>query len=213
MGPGREHTGRVLLINGPSSSGKTELVRAIQAVSEGPWVSAGIDAFWNMIPGRWLAPGPLAAHGLSFRTEEYGGAPVLRTQCGPLIQQVARGMRRSVAALACAGCDVVCDDAFLDPSWPADWARALNGIDAWLIGLHCPPSVLDAREEARGDRHRGEARGQADIVHRGLSYDLAYDSSASPAEAIAADIIHAIRRTRPQAFREVWTPNSGARIG
>lgn len=161
MRPGGVRTGRVLVINGTSSSGKTQLVRAIQALSESPWIGAGIDAFWNMIPSRWLEPGPLAVQGLSFQAEQHGGAMVLRTLCGPLIHRVAQGMRGSVVALACAGCNVVCDDAFLDSSWPAGWASALEGIDAWLIGLHCPPGVLDARESARGDRRPGEARGQA----------------------------------------------------
>jgi chloramphenicol 3-O phosphotransferase len=128
---------------------------------------------------------------------------VLRTVCGPLIHRVARGMRRSAAALACAGCDVVCDDAFLDSSWPADWASTLDGIDAWLIGLHCPLDMLDARERARGDRYAGEARGQADVVHSGIPYDLAYDSSASSAEAIAKDTLEAIRHARPRAFVEL----------
>jgi chloramphenicol 3-O phosphotransferase len=203
MSPGSGRTGRVLVINGTSSSGKTQLVRAIQEVSEGPWIGAGIDAFWNMIPARWLEPGPLAAQGLSFGVEEHRGATVVRTLCGPLIHRVARGMRRSAVALARAGCDVVCDDAFLDSSWPAGWACALDGIDAWLIGLHCPPDVLDARERARGDRRAGQARGQADVVHSGIRYDLMYDSSASPAEAMARDILEAIQQAAPRAFEEL----------
>lgn len=195
-GPG----GRVLVINGASSSGKTELARAIQARSGGPWIAAGIDAFWNMIPAPWLESGGCDGAGLSFGFEDHGGMRVVRTRCGPVIQRVAAGMRQCVAALASAGCDVVCDDAFLDPSWPDAWAAALAGMDAWLIGLHCPTEVLDAREARRGDRLEGQARGQADVVHNGIVYDLAYDSSLSSADAIAVEVLDAISRGRPQAF-------------
>jgi chloramphenicol 3-O phosphotransferase len=198
-----EQTGRVLVINGTSSSGKTQLVQAVQAVSEGPWISAGIDTFWNMIPTRWLEPGPFSAEGLSFSEEERCGVMRVRTRCGPLIHRVAHGMRHCAAALARAGCDVVCDDAFLDSSWPVDWASTLDGIDAWLIGLHCRADVLDARERARGDRRPGEARGQADVIHAGIPYDLSYDSSACSAEMMAKDILKAIQRLEPRAFAEL----------
>jgi chloramphenicol 3-O phosphotransferase len=37
--------GRILLLNGTSSSGKTTLVRALQARLADPWLEIGIDRF------------------------------------------------------------------------------------------------------------------------------------------------------------------------
>jgi chloramphenicol 3-O phosphotransferase len=192
--------GRVVVINGTSSSGKTELARAIQARSCDPWILAGIDAFWNMIPAAWLEPSGHNEMGLSFDFEDHAGMTVVRTHCGPVIHRVAVGMRQCVAALASAGCDVVCDDAFLDPSWPTAWAATLTGVDAWLIGLHCAPGILDAREAKRGDRLAGQARGQADVVHNGIPYDLTCDSSVNSPDAMAAVVLDAISRGTPRAF-------------
>jgi chloramphenicol 3-O phosphotransferase len=213
VGFGGAPGGRVLVINGTSSSGKTELARAIQAGSEEPWIAAGIDAFWNMIPAPWLEPGGCDGEGLSFGREDHDGHSVVRTRCGPIIRRVAVGMRHCVAALASAGCDVVCDDAFLDPSWPGEWAAALDGVSAWLIGLHCPADVLDAREGCRGDRLAGQARGQADIVHNGMTYDLTFDSSLLSPEAMAADVLEAIRHQPPEAFSQLRRVRDGQQEG
>jgi chloramphenicol 3-O-phosphotransferase len=56
--------GRVVLLHGTSSSGKTTVARAFQRLSDEPWVRLGIDAFWNAIDERWMEHGPDAAEGL-----------------------------------------------------------------------------------------------------------------------------------------------------
>src|SRR3954451_13498786 len=44
--------GRVVLLHGTSSSGKTTVARAVQALSQEPWLRLGIDAFWTAIDER-----------------------------------------------------------------------------------------------------------------------------------------------------------------
>jgi chloramphenicol 3-O phosphotransferase len=66
-----------------------------------------------------------------------------------------------------------------------------------ITDLGIPPdsqrreTALEAREQARGDRAIGLARGQIDLVHREVTYDLRIDTVAmSPqqaAEAICAE--------------------------
>jgi len=46
--------GRVVLLHGATSSGKTTVARAVQRLSDGPWIRPGIDAFWNAIDERWM---------------------------------------------------------------------------------------------------------------------------------------------------------------
>ena len=55
--------GRGVLLHGTSSSGKTTVARAVQRLSEEPWVHLGIDAFWNAIDERWMEHGPRASEG------------------------------------------------------------------------------------------------------------------------------------------------------
>jgi chloramphenicol 3-O-phosphotransferase len=56
-------TGRVVLLHGTASSGKTTVAPALQALSEEPWLRLGIDAFWTAIDERWMEHGSRASGG------------------------------------------------------------------------------------------------------------------------------------------------------
>ncbi len=45
------------------------------------------------------------------------------------------------------------------------------------VGVRCAPEVAARRESARGDRVPGMAAAQAELAHRGVSYDLEVDTS------------------------------------
>lgn len=47
------------------------------------------------------------------------------------------------------------------------------------VGVRCESTVAAAREIARGDRVTGMAASQADVVHRGVIYDLEVDTTRS----------------------------------
>ena len=48
---GVSHDGRVIILNGGSSAGKTTLARALQSALPGPWLLLGIDLFiWTLRP-------------------------------------------------------------------------------------------------------------------------------------------------------------------
>ena len=88
------------------------------------------------------------------------------------------GMRRSVAALAAAGNDLVVDDVMLGDEM-ADYDALLAGLRVHKVGVFAPLAVLEVREAARGDRLPGLARWQIDRVHAGRVYDLEIDSAAN----------------------------------
>ncbi|GAA1287268.1 phosphotransferase-like protein [Saccharothrix xinjiangensis] len=48
-----DRPGRVILLNGTSSAGKTTLVRAIQDESETPFAYWGIDTLFTVVPPNW----------------------------------------------------------------------------------------------------------------------------------------------------------------
>ena len=177
--------GRVVLIHGTSSSGKTTLARAIQALSDEPWLRLGIDTFWNAIDGRWTEHGSHAAEGFLW-IEDATIVP------GPVGQRLAAGMRAAIAACARQGNDVLVDDVFVDPAWLDGWRSELAGLSWILVGVFAPVEVLEERERARGNRIAGEARRQVDSIHAGIEYDVTVDTATQSPEECARAVIAAL---------------------
>ena len=177
--------GRVVLLHGTSSSGKTTVARAVQRLSDDPWVRLGIDAFWNAIDDRWMEHGSRAAEGFAWTDD----ATIVPGRVG---QQLAAGMRAALGAFARSGNDVLVDDVFIDAAWLDGWRRELDGLDWLLVGVMAPTDVLHERERARGDRILGEARAQADVIHRGIEYDLTVDTSRQSSDECARAVLAAL---------------------
>jgi chloramphenicol 3-O phosphotransferase len=179
--------GRVVLLHGTSSSGKTTVARAVQRLSEDPWVLLGIDAFWSAVDDRWMEHGPRASEGFLW-TEDATIVP------GPVGQRLAAGMRAAVAACARAGNDLLVDDVFIDPSWLEAWHLELSDVEMLLVGVVAPVHVLEERETARGNRIIGEARSQVGLIHDGIEYDVLFDTSRQSPEECARAILAALAR-------------------
>jgi chloramphenicol 3-O phosphotransferase len=177
--------GRLVLLHGTSSSGKTTVARAVQRLSDDPWVRLGIDSFWNAIDERWMEHGLRAAEGFAW-TDDATIVP------GPVGQRLAAGMRAALGAFARSGNDLLVDDVFIDAAWLDAWRRELDGLDWLLVGVMAPTHVLDERERARGNRIIGEARAQADVIHRGIEYDLTVDTSRQSSDECACAVLAAL---------------------
>ena len=80
MSPPPRTFGSVILLNGTSSAGKSTLATAVQDVMDAPYLSLGIDCFFEALPQRYLArlapdvvPPPQADDGLVWVCTEPGG--------------------------------------------------------------------------------------------------------------------------------------------
>ena len=105
--------GRVILLNGTSSSGKTTLVRALQATLPDPWLEIGIDRFVFALPKAYLDQ-PLWSEVFRYVRPEGRDDGPFRIETGPLGRRLVAGMHRTVAALANSGLDVIVDHVLLD---------------------------------------------------------------------------------------------------
>src|SRR4051795_9873117 len=186
---GRESSvmGRVVLLHGTSSSGKTTVARAVQALSDEPWLRLGIDAFWAAVDERWMEHGSCASEGFLWREDA-------RIVPGGVGQRVAAGMRAAVAACARCGNDMLVDDVFIDRHWLDGWRAQLAGLDWLLVGIGAPLPVLEERERDRGNRIAGEARAQFDEIHKEIDYDLTLDTDSQSPEECAHAILDALTR-------------------
>jgi chloramphenicol 3-O phosphotransferase len=178
--------GRVILLHGTSSSGKTTVARAVQALSEEPWLRLGIDTFWSAIDERWMEHGPRASEGFLWRDD----ATIVPGRVG---EQVAAGMRAAIAACARCGNDMLVDDVFIDRRWLDGWRAELAGLEWLFVGVLAPLPVLEERERNRGNRIAGEARAQAGAIHSGIQYDLTLDTASQSPEECARAILAALK--------------------
>jgi len=182
----------VILLNGTSSAGKSQLTLALQARL--PFVRMGIDDFiYERAPIGWYdAPEGLVR-------VPFNGAMV--TQYGAEALKLWRAYHRAVGVCVAEGLGVVVDDAILTRELLDDWVEALDGVDVFFVGVHCAPEELTLREIARRDRAPGSAVASIELVHADAIYDLEIDSTVTRSSALAAQIIAALEtRSRPSAF-------------
>ncbi|MBI1277414.1 MAG: chloramphenicol phosphotransferase [Anaerolineaceae bacterium] len=166
--------GKIILLNGASSSGKSSIVKALQTVLDEPYLEAGIDKFLFMLPNDYLMKPHLWHQVIGYETRDTGG---LLPKVGNHGHQLMRGMHRAIASLAQVGNNVVADHVLLDKLWLGDCLDVFAGYKVLFVGIMCPLEVLEAREKDRGDRTLGQAKGQAGIIHQNCVYDLEVDTS------------------------------------
>ncbi|MCA0458566.1 MAG: chloramphenicol phosphotransferase [Chloroflexi bacterium] len=177
--------GKIILLNGASSSGKSSIVQALQTTLDEAYLEAGIDKFLFMLPHDYLMKPDLWHQVIGYEKADSGD---LLPTVGWHGHQLMRGMYRSIAALASVGNNVVADHVLLDKSWLADCLDVFAGYDVLFVGIQCPKEVLEAREKGRGDRTLGQAAGQAGIIHQGCIYDYEVDTSKLSAAECANQI-------------------------
>ena len=169
---------RIILLNGAGSAGKSSIAKALQTLTEAPFLHVQMDTFLDMMPE------PLQRHpdGISYEEGETDDQSSVAVKVGPVGARLLRGMRHAIAAMAGQGNNLIVDDVLCD-SEILDYQELLSAFDLHVVGVSAPLHVLEQREAARGDRLIGLARWQFDRVHRGIDYDLVVDSNVlSPFE-------------------------------
>lgn len=190
--------GRIIVLNGTSSSGKSTLAKALQAALPEPALVIGIDTFVFALPSRYLDQ-PLWSEVFRYVRDDGATDGPFRIETGPLGEELVSGMHRSVAALATAGLDVIVDHVLLEAAWLDECGRLWSDREWWLVGVRCPLAVVEQRERERRDRTLGQAAAQYAVVHAHAgTYDVEVDTSELSPETAAARIVAAIdeRRSR-----------------
>ena len=172
--------GRIVFLNGTSSSGKSSIARELlDVLDDGVFFHLAVDAFNAMRSKRALGAAELDV----------------------ALRRTRMGFHRSVAAMAEAGNDIVVDHVLSEQWRLLDCLRVLRPEDVLFVGVHCPLDELARRERARGDRPPGLAAQQYDRVHRHADYDLECDTSTTDARECARLIKEFLpHRPTPTAF-------------
>lgn len=172
-------TGRVLVLQGASSAGKSTLAVALQRGLDEHWWALEADHITDMqgTSGRtgWWSPSAAERPHPSWRPEAR-------------LEQWLAGYWGCLATLARSGSDVIAVGGWLEGAWLEDLARTMDGIPALCVAVRCPLEELERREVARGDREPGYA---ASHVAKTFAYgplDVEVDSHAQTADEMV-DVI------------------------
>jgi chloramphenicol 3-O phosphotransferase len=189
----------IILVNGPSSAGKTTLCRALQAAISHPYLCMGFDDFVFFSAPRYYRGADTEAQ---IETDEYilQGAKLLTTSApgepksvtavfGPVFRHIVDAMAPAVRTMVDMGNPVIFDHVLHDRGMFESCQRSFDGLEVFTVGVVCPLDILEARERARGDRALGRARGLVDVVHSFCSYDVVVDTGHTQVDACVAEIL------------------------
>lgn len=176
-----ELKGRIILLNGASSSGKSSVGRALLPLLPDPWFLVPIDA--------------VGAMRSTVHTRVLDDAEI-----SEMLRRTRLGYHRAVAALASAGNDVIMDYPLSEQWRMNDLLETLEGYDVTLVEVRCSQAELERRERVRGDRPVGLARSQSTVYAHG-EFDIAVDTTSTGPDACALTIVNAFGTvTSPKAF-------------
>lgn len=147
-------TGQIIILHGPSSSGKSTTAKAIQRVSEIP--------FWHISIDHLRDSGVLPTDRIN--RQEF--------RWSDLRKPFFDGFHASLAAYANAGNNLIVEHILDTPEWVDELKSLLAPFDVVFVGLHCELVELRIREQARGDRPVGSAEKDFHTVHTGRVYDI-----------------------------------------
>jgi len=174
--------GKIIIINGPSSSGKTTLALALQKQLDVPFIRFSFDFFME----NKAFPSELIKND-TFSWEAMRPA-------------VFRGLHQCLPALATAGNNIIFDHIIETKEWLYQLISLIAELDVFFVGLHCSLPELERREIQRGNRNNGEAKRDFQTVHSITSYDLELDSE-NPLNDNVAQLIQAWKeRKHPSAL-------------
>lgn len=181
----RVPSGRLVLLNGPPSCGKTSLAVALREAVARPWFHRSLDDFrQGYLPQYWLGDD------------------------GSLFRSVMAGYLGALRSLTKAGSDVIAE-AVMTRQRRASYVEALDSVEVVLVGVRCDLVVARQREQQRTDRLRGPMDLPAaafEAVHEGLRYDIEVDTTNRSAVQLAAALAPQIGSVHPTAFDLVRSP-------
>ncbi len=178
-----------IIINGPSSSGKTTAALELQGRLPGFWWHLSTDS---------IADGVTAAiHRLM---EREGAAGTARAQA---MLELAFDCSALVARRLLAEQQLVIIDTVMQAGWndAARWNEVLDRSTTLWVGLSSRPETLRSREASRSDRPEGMAERQLSTVHEGMDYDLRIDTDDHDPFGVADIVAEALTARADEALR------------
>ncbi len=174
--------GKIILLNGASSAGKSTLARVLQAALPEPFWHISIDHLMaaKILPQERIASGEF-----------------LWRELRPAFFE---GFHRCLPALAEAGNNLIVEHILETQAWRKHLRELLAPYDVFYVGLFCPLSELERRALTRSTQKIEESRQDFLLTPQFGPYDLELDSTV-PAEKNAEMLTTAWqKRQQPSTF-------------
>ncbi|MBS1701600.1 MAG: AAA family ATPase [Armatimonadetes bacterium] len=170
--------GKVIFLNGASSSGKSTLARHLQSILPEPFWHFSIDHFIDsgMLPSARIRSGEFPWKDMR--------------------ESFFDGFHRCLPSLVGAGNNLIVEHIIETEPWRQRLQDLLGHHDVFLVGVHCPVVELERRERERGDRPIGDARRDFEVIHTFCGYDFEADSTR-PVEETAQELLVAWQDRQP----------------
>jgi chloramphenicol 3-O phosphotransferase len=209
-------SGTIIILNGPSASGKSSIQNELQKKFKPLYLKVGIDSFFDAL----IAEPNLSSFAETKEMSQYAnngelirrvriikdaeGNQIVPLEIGPAGDRIMSGMHYSIAAYANRGNNLIVDYILYKPEYLPDLVEALQSNRVYFIGIKAPLAILEERERKRGTSPIGHARSHYNTVHKDMIYDLELDVSETNPEQSAQKIIDFIdKNPHPTALRSI----------
>lgn len=196
--------GKIILLNGTSSAGKSTTAKAVQAVMAETYLHLGVDHFQQAFPSGLIGIGTKLTGELVGWQVRYSDNGLQEVRIGPLGYRLGAAMYRAVAGVSDAGINVVMDDVIWTRQMLATAVKILHTYPVYFIALDLSLAAAEQRERARGDRGPGNAQYFYPLVYElNDIYDARIDVEKHDLETSAQLIKTAVATIQPTAFKKL----------
>jgi len=165
--------GKIIFLNGVSSSGKTTIAKTLQKKLKEPYCWLSVDNFLHTMDDFFL------------NDQEW-----LRAGGIEWIWKALGAFHKSIKTFSDAGCNVIVDHVVQMEGWLNECLDLLRDNDVLFVHVTCPLEEIIRREKERGDRHIGQGESQIEkLLPKDEIYDITIDTFNSSNEECANEII------------------------
>ena len=167
--------GRIIFLNGVTSSGKTSIVEAIQTRDDVFFYVVANDLFQEMV-----------------------GEKFLRENYWKYLSEVIIMMYHTAKLYSDMGKNVLIDGILVEREEIKPHYRQLreilkeNPLD--IVEVYCPLDICRERNILRGDRYEDQSLEQAELMSKEIAYSLRVDTGLHSADECADQILRALFR-------------------
>ncbi|MCL2364574.1 MAG: chloramphenicol phosphotransferase CPT family protein [Defluviitaleaceae bacterium] len=177
--------GKIVFLNGVSSSGKTTIAKTLQKKLAEPYCWLSVDNFIHTMGER-------------FSGDEF--VEFMKAGGFKWILKAIEAFHRSIKVFSDAGLNVIADHVLQEPSWLDECLDLLQDNEILFVHVTCPVEELRRREKERGDRPVGQGESQLAMLNpKNGIYDVVIDTFNSSTDECTDEIIRLLEQ--PESFK------------